>query len=83
MLGAHSEWVQNVRAASGEAFIRRGRSNPVKLIELPPEDRAPILKAWCTVANSGRRHLPVFFDAPLSAFEAIATDYPVFRIDPA
>ena len=81
MLGNGSEWVQNVRAASGEAFIKRGRSRPVMLTEVPPQERAPILKAWCQIATSGRQHLPVSHDAPLSAFEAIAADYPVFRID--
>jgi hypothetical protein len=83
MLGDGSEWVQNVRAAGGEALIKRGRSLPVMLTEIPPDDRAPILKAWCQVATSGRNHLPVPYDAPVSAFEAIAADYPVFRIDPA
>jgi hypothetical protein len=83
MLGNGSEWVQNVRAASGEAFIKRGRSRPVMLTEVPPQERAPILKAWCKIATSGRQHLPVSHDAPLSAFEAIAADYPVFRIDSA
>jgi hypothetical protein len=82
MLGDGSEWVQNVRAAGGQAFIKRGRSRPVMLTEIPAKDRAPILKAWCQVATSGRRHLPVQHDAPVSAFEAIAADYPVFRIDP-
>ena len=83
MLGEGSEWVRNVRAAGGEAFIKRGRSRPVRLIEIPPNERAPILKAWCRVATSGRRHLPVSHDAPVSTFEAVAAQYPVFRIDPA
>src|SRR5512142_2428713 len=39
MLGDGSEWVQNVRAARGEAFIKRGRSRPVKLTEIPPAER--------------------------------------------
>jgi hypothetical protein len=82
MLGDGSEWVQNARAAGGMAFIKRGRSRPVKLTEIPPQERAPILKAWSQVATSGRRHLPIAYDAPESAFEAIVTDYPVFRIDP-
>jgi hypothetical protein len=81
MLGNGSEWVRNVRAAGGKAFIKRGRSYPVILTEIPQEERAPILKAWCQVATSGRQHLPVLHDAPVSAFEAIARDYPVFRID--
>jgi hypothetical protein len=56
---------------------------PVMLTEIPAKERAPILKAWCEVATSGRQHLPVAHDAPVSAFETIAPDYPVFRIDPA
>lgn len=83
MLGDRSEWVRNVRAAAGRAFIKRGRSRPVMLTEVPLQERAPILKAWCQVATSGRQHLPVSHRAPVSAFEAIADDYPVFRIDPA
>jgi hypothetical protein len=82
MLGDNSEGVKNIRATGGEAFIKQGRLNPVRLAELPPQDRAPILKAWCQVATSGRQHLPVAHDAPVSAFESIAADYPVFRIDP-
>lgn len=83
MLGDGSEWVQNVRAAGGKAFVKRGRSHPVLLTEIPLAERAPILEAWCRVATSGRRHLPVSHDATVSDFEAIAGDYPVFRIDPA
>ena len=83
MLGNGSEWVRNVRAAGGKAFIRRGRSRSIVLTEIPAAERAPILKAWCQVATSGRNHLPVPYDAPTTAFEAIAADYPVFRIDPA
>ena len=82
MLGDASEWVRDVRAAGGRAVIKRGRSCPVVLAEIPPRERAPILKAWCQVATSGRRHLPISYEAPISAFEAIAGDYPVFRIDP-
>ena len=82
-LGESSEWVRNVRAAGGTAYIKRRQLRPVTLREIPPAERAPILKAWCRAATSGRQHLPVPYDAPVSAFEAIAADYPVFRIDPA
>lgn len=83
MLGDDAQWVQNVRAAGGWAFIKRGLSHPVVLTEIPPAERAPILKAWCQVATSGRQHIPISPEAPISAFETIAGDYPVFRIDPA
>jgi hypothetical protein len=82
MLGEGSEWVQNLRAAGGEGFVRRVTSRPVRLVEIPSGERAPILKAWCQIATSGRKHLPVTPDAALSAFEGLAADYPVFRIDP-
>jgi hypothetical protein len=83
MLGEGSEWVQNVRASEGKARIKCGRSQPVHLTEIPPQERASILKAWAQIATSGRHHLPVSHDAPISAFESIADDYPVFRIDQA
>jgi hypothetical protein len=82
MLGDGSDWVRNVRAAGGEAFIKRGGLRPVMLTEIASEERAPILKAYCKVATSGRHHFPVPPTAPLAEFEAIAADYPVFRIDP-
>jgi len=81
MLGEGSNWVQNVRAMNGAAYIQRVAIRPVLLTELPPSKRAPILRPWCHVAPSGRRHLPVPYDAPVLAFEPIAGDYPVFRID--
>lgn len=83
MLGDHSGWVENLRAAGGQAFVKRGRARPVILVEIDVLARAPILKQWARIATSGRHHLPVAPDAPLSEFEAIAADYPVFRIDSA
>jgi hypothetical protein len=82
MLGEGSEWVRNVRAAGGEAYIKRGRTRPIMLTEIPPDERAPILKAYCEVATSGRYHFPVPYTAPVSDFAAIGERYPVFRIDP-
>jgi hypothetical protein len=81
MLGEGSDWVQNARASGGEAIVKRGRSLPVRLAEIPPENRAPILKAWCQIATSGRKHLPVTYGSPEAEFAAIAADYPVFRIE--
>ena len=83
MLGNNSEWVRNVRAAGGEAFVKRGRSRPVHLTEIPANERGPILREYCRVATSGRHHFPVPYDAPVSEFDALAERYPVFRIDPA
>jgi hypothetical protein len=82
MLGDDSEWVRNVRAAHGQALIKRREARAVLLTEIPVGERAPILKAYCEVATSGRHHFPVPYTAPVSDFNAIAADYPVFRIDP-
>ena len=81
MLGEGSEWVRNVRAAGGEAFIKRGRRRPIMLSEVPSEERAPILQAYCQVATSGRHHFPVAPSASLADFASIASYYPVFRIN--
>lgn len=83
MLGDGSEWVRNLRATGGKAFVKRRLTRPVQLTEIPTEERGPILKVYCQVATSGRQHFPVSHNAPLSEFHAIAERYPVFRIDPA
>lgn len=83
MLGWESDWVKNVEAAHGDAVLRRGRRQHVHLVPVPAARRAPILREYVRVASSGRTHFPVPVDAPLSAFEAIAEQYPAFRIDAA
>jgi len=83
MLGDDAQWVQNVRAAHGRAFIRSGGRSEVRLEEVTASQRAPILKAYLHRAPGARPHVPVDKDAPLSAFEAVAASYPVFRIVPA
>jgi len=82
MLGDEAQWVLNVRAAHGKAYLRSGRRTEVRLIEVPPDQRAPILKAYLQRAPGARPHIPVDKDAPLSEFAAIAAAYPAFRIEP-
>jgi hypothetical protein len=81
MLGANANWVRNVRAAHGRAKIRHGATWSVQLTDVPKEGRAPILKRYLEVAPGARPHLPVDRSAPISEFERIAIDYPVFRVD--
>ena len=81
MLGERSPWVRNVRAAGGQAVIRHGQRRAVRLVEVPPADRPPILKAYLARAIGGRPHIPVDPAASLRAFEPIAPDYPVFRVE--
>jgi deazaflavin-dependent oxidoreductase (nitroreductase family) len=81
MLGPDSDWVKNVEAADGYAVIRQGRRRPIRLVTVPPEQRAPILREYIRIASSGRRHFPLAVGAPLSDFDAIVERYPVYRID--
>jgi deazaflavin-dependent oxidoreductase (nitroreductase family) len=80
MLGQRSNWVANVRAAGGHAVLSRGHPEPVMLEEVEPAARAPILRAYLRMAPGARAHIAVAPNAPLSEFERIAADYPVFHV---
>jgi deazaflavin-dependent oxidoreductase (nitroreductase family) len=80
MLGERASWVANVRAAGGRAVLRHGRREEIRLEEVAPADRARILKRYLQVAPGARAHFPVDQRAPLTSFEAVAPQHPVFRI---
>ncbi|MCE7980855.1 MAG: DUF385 domain-containing protein [Caldilinea sp. CFX5] len=80
MLGDNTQWVQNVRAAGGQAVLRSGGRQAVQLVEIPADQRAPILKAYLQRADGARPHIPIDKDAPLAEFATIAADYPVFHV---
>lgn len=82
MLGEGVNWVRNIRAAAGEAVLCHGRREEVRLDEVTPGQRAPILKAYLRRAPNARTHIPVDKDAPLQDFERVAPRFPVFRIVP-
>src|SRR5215471_9270843 len=80
MLGANVNWVRNLKAAGGKAVVRHGRRESVRLEEVEPGARAPILQRYLQVAPGARPHIPVDRTAPLTEFARIAADYPVYRI---
>lgn len=81
MLGREANWVRNVQAADGQAtLVRRGR-HAVRLIEVPIDQRAPVLRRYLEVAPGARPHIPVSRQAPPEQFQQIAAQFPVFRID--
>lgn len=80
MLGQQANWVANVRATGGDAVLRHGRREPVRLVEVDVAQRPPILRRFLAKASGARPHMPVGRHAPLVEFERIAPDYPVFRI---
>jgi len=83
MLGTEVAWVRNVKAAAGRAVLHHGRTEHVRLEEIPRERRAPVLKAYVQRAPGARPHIPVDKDAPVEDFEVIAEQIPVFRVLPA
>jgi hypothetical protein len=80
MLGEQVHWVQNVRAAGGRAVLQSGSREEVRLEEVPPDARTPILKEYLQRAPGARPHVPVNKDAPLAEFDKVATAFPVFRV---
>lgn len=82
MLGEGARWVANVRAAGGQAVLRHGGREAVRLEEVDPGERGPILRRYLQRAPGARAHIPVDRSAPPAEFERIAPRYPVFRIHP-
>jgi deazaflavin-dependent oxidoreductase (nitroreductase family) len=73
-------WVRNARAA-GHVTLRRGRrSETVALVELEPEESAPVLKQYVAEVPITRPFFDATPDAPFEAFVAEAHRHPVFRI---
>jgi deazaflavin-dependent oxidoreductase (nitroreductase family) len=64
MLGEGVNWVANVRAAGGHAVLRHGRREAVRLEEVDPKIRAPILQRYLQLAPGARAHIAVDPSAP-------------------
>jgi hypothetical protein len=80
MLGERSSWVRNVRAAGGRAVLRHGRREAVRLEQVDPDARAPIVRRYLSLAPGPRAFIAVDRDAPLEAFQKVAPQVPVFRV---
>jgi F420H(2)-dependent quinone reductase len=80
MLGPDVAWVRNLHAADGRALLRHGKTERVRLEEIPVNERARVLKAYIRKAPGARPHLGVDKDASLEELRAIAPRIPVFRV---
>lgn len=75
-----SDWVKNARAA-GRGQLQRGRTlESVALIEVPLEQRAPILQLFAHKIRGGQTFLTVSPHASHSAFVEAASRHPIFRL---
>jgi hypothetical protein len=81
MLEGTCNWVENVRAANGQARLLHGRWRDVSLVEVPASERAPILKRYLVFAWSARSHFSINWRAPIEDFERIAPLHAVFRVN--
>ena len=66
--------------AGGEAVLRHGRGEEVRLEEVDADVRAPILQRYLELAPGARAHFPVGPEASLEEFGEIASQHPVFRV---
>ena len=74
---ADASWVKNVRAAGSATLTRGGRSEAVRLEELPAEARGPVLRAFLEQVRGGGRY---FASQTPDQVAAAAERYPVFRV---
>jgi F420H(2)-dependent quinone reductase len=80
MLGQKTNWVHNLRAGDGRAVLQHGQREDVSLVEDLSDERAAILRRYLELAPGARPFFAVDRDAPLSDFESIVAQYPVFRV---
>jgi deazaflavin-dependent oxidoreductase (nitroreductase family) len=82
LVGPYGEvnWVWNARASRAVMLTRGWRSETVRLVELGPEESAPVLKRYLEQNAITRPYFDAAPDAPVEAFRAEAARHPVFRI---
>jgi deazaflavin-dependent oxidoreductase (nitroreductase family) len=73
-------WVKNARAA-GQVTLKRGRrSETVRIVELSPDEAAPVLKKYLSRVPIVRPFFDVTPKSQIEDFVAEAPRHPVFRI---
>jgi deazaflavin-dependent oxidoreductase (nitroreductase family) len=73
-------WVRNARAAGQVTLSRGRRPETVAVVELGPEEAAPVLKRYVTEVPITRPFFDATPDSPLETFAAEGHRHPVFRI---
>jgi F420H(2)-dependent quinone reductase len=81
MLGDRTNWVRNLRV-DNHAVLRQGKREDVSLVEDFSDDRAAVLRHYLKVGAGARPFFPIDRRAPLTEFERIVDQYPVFRVIP-
>jgi deazaflavin-dependent oxidoreductase (nitroreductase family) len=80
-----ADWVANARAAGQATLRQRRQSEEVRIVELPPEDARPLLRAFPTEVPTGvgfMKNAGLVTGPNPDEFEALAGRCAVFRFDP-
>lgn len=81
-----ADWAANARAARTGTLTRGRKSRRIKIVELSPEEAAPVLRSFAVKVPVGvgfaKRSGLVRQGTP-DEFEALAAQLAVFRFDPA
>jgi deazaflavin-dependent oxidoreductase (nitroreductase family) len=80
-----ADWVANVRAAGSVTLTDGRRSEDVRMVELEPEQAAPVLRFFGEQVPAGVGFLKrsgLVLGGTAAELEGLAGRLPVFRIDP-
>lgn len=90
-LAGESEWVRNVRVASGHVVVGRRQRRAAILTEIPANARVDVIRAYLTragrtarswsKASEARHYFGVGVEPSAEELARIVERYPVFRID--
>lgn len=69
------------RAADGEAVLLHGRRRRVRLVDVPVDERPPVIRRYLLFAWGAHPHMPVTWHSRLAEVAAVAAGYPVFRVE--
>jgi deazaflavin-dependent oxidoreductase (nitroreductase family) len=78
----NTEWSRNAMAAGGEAVIKHGKAEDVRLMDVPVAERGPIIQKYVKETAVVRGEFGLKADCTLEEAQAIADKHPTFRIDP-
>ena len=79
-----ADWVSNVRAADNATLTYGRRSERVRMVELPPDQARPVLRAFPGLVPTGvglMKRSGLLSEGTPDELEGLAGRLPVFRID--
>jgi deazaflavin-dependent oxidoreductase (nitroreductase family) len=76
-------WVRNLRAEPRCRVSSGRQETEYTAHEVPPNEAAPVLRAYLQASSFTRDYQDVGLDDPDEAFEVAAANRPTFRLEPA